>query len=157
MYIDAKKLEMVFVSAMAREMADYGDAADLSTIVLTFDETIADMQKAMERDDRYPHITGKNDVNTGENKANAGTKEKHTPDYGTGVCEYCGRTYKKTSGNQKLCPECKEKKKSKKLEPFRGKAYSTTDKTLEHVNDSAPDDIRDLAHELAGMEGGEDE
>lgn len=142
MYIDAKELEMAFISAVAKDMCDYGEDITLSGIVFTFDEVI----EALENKDKIPEIKSKNDANT---------RERHTPDYGTGVCEYCGKTYKKTSGNQKLCPECKERKKNKKLEPFRGKAYSTTDAALEHVNDSTPGDIKDLAHELAGMEDDE--
>lgn len=149
MYIDAKELEMAFISAMAKDMCDYGEDITLSAIVLTFDEVI----EALENKNKIPEIKPKNDANTKKNDAN--TKKRHTPDYGTGVCEYCGKTYKKTSGNQKLCPECKEKKKSKELELFLGKAYSTTDATLEHINDTTSDDVKSLAHELVGMEDDE--
>ena len=149
MYVDAKELEMAFISAMAKDMCDYGEDITLSGIVLTFDEVI----EALENKNKIPDIKPKNDVNA--EKKDANTKERHTPDYGTGVCEYCGKTYKKTSGNQKLCPECKEKKKSKNLEPFRGKAHSTTNTTLEHVNGTTPDDVKSLAHELAEMEDDE--
>lgn len=141
MYVDAKELEMAFISAVAKDMCDYGEDITLSAIVLTFDGVI----EAFEN--KVPDTKPKNN-------ANAGTGVKRSPDYSAGVCEYCGKSYKKNSGNQKLCPECKEKKKKsgKELLNFLRKAHSTSDMALEHINGSTSGDIKNLAHELVGME-----